>query len=98
MQYFGRIVFDRYLFPPYIPRKALDRKSFPSHDAVLFAFGRETDGVEGGNPLQAAVKEYKGNGENISALSLAIVNDDLLLRIREGMLYNKNHKRVRQKR
>jgi 25S rRNA (uracil2634-N3)-methyltransferase len=29
----GSIVFDRYLYPGYINRKALDKKSFPFHDA-----------------------------------------------------------------
>lgn len=37
--YMGRIVFDRCLLMPYIPRKALDKKSFPCHDACLFVFG-----------------------------------------------------------
>jgi 25S rRNA (uracil2634-N3)-methyltransferase len=33
--YEGSIVFDRYLYPGYINRKALDKKSFPSHDALV---------------------------------------------------------------
>jgi Domain of unknown function (DUF2431). len=37
--YKGRVVFDRCLLLPYIPRKALDKKSFPCHDACLFVFG-----------------------------------------------------------
>ena len=35
----GRIVFDKCTLPPYTPRKALDRKSFPCHDACFFVFG-----------------------------------------------------------
>ncbi len=38
-EYKGRVVFDRCLLPPYVPRKALDKKSFPCHDACLFVFG-----------------------------------------------------------
>jgi hypothetical protein len=38
-EYKGRVVFDRCLLPPYVPRKALDKKSFPCHDACLFIFG-----------------------------------------------------------
>jgi hypothetical protein len=36
--YIGRIVLDRCLVPPYVPRKALDRKSFPVHDACTYVF------------------------------------------------------------
>lgn len=36
----GRVVMDRNLFPPYVPRKALDRKSFPVHDACTYVFAR----------------------------------------------------------
>jgi 25S rRNA (uracil2634-N3)-methyltransferase len=38
LQYAGRIVLDRAVLPPYIPRKALDRKSFPCHDACIYIF------------------------------------------------------------
>jgi hypothetical protein len=38
-EYKGRVVFDRCLLLPYVPRKALDKKSFPCHDACLFVFG-----------------------------------------------------------
>jgi Domain of unknown function (DUF2431) len=37
--YWGRVVLDRALFPPYIPRKALHSKSFPIHDACTYIFG-----------------------------------------------------------
>lgn len=40
LEFLGRIVFDRCLFSPYIPRKALDRKSFPHHDACTYVFGQ----------------------------------------------------------
>ena len=38
VRYLGRVVLDRGLFPPYVPRKALDRKSFPCHDACTYIF------------------------------------------------------------
>jgi len=38
VRYLGRVVLDRCLFPPYVPRKALDRKSFPCHDACTYIF------------------------------------------------------------
>jgi hypothetical protein len=36
--YKGSIVFDRYLYPGYVNRKVLDKKSFPLHDARIFIF------------------------------------------------------------
>lgn len=39
LEYKGRVVFDRCMLPPYVPRKALDRKSFPCHDARTYVFG-----------------------------------------------------------
>ncbi|KAL9179438.1 hypothetical protein ACHAXT_008728 [Thalassiosira profunda] len=38
-EYKGRIAFDKCTLPPYTPRKALDRKSFPCHDACIYVFG-----------------------------------------------------------
>jgi hypothetical protein len=39
LDYAGRVILDRFLLPPYTPRKALDRKSFPCHDACFYVFG-----------------------------------------------------------
>ena len=41
LRYVGRVVMDRCLLPPYVPRKALDRKSFPVHDACTYVFSLE---------------------------------------------------------
>lgn len=38
LEYAGRIVLDRAVILPYVPRKALDRKSFPCHDACIYIF------------------------------------------------------------
>lgn len=38
VRFLYRVVLDRHLFRPYIPRKALDRKSFPCHDACTYIF------------------------------------------------------------
>jgi len=40
VRYLYRVVLDRCLLPPYTPRKALDRKSFPVHDACTYVFER----------------------------------------------------------
>lgn len=39
LSYHGRVVLDRATLPPYTPRKALDKKSFPCHDACIYIFG-----------------------------------------------------------
>lgn len=59
VKYLGRIVLDRCLLPPYIPRKALDRKSFSVHDACTYIFGLVADRKEDfshqqENPLEIA--------------------------------------------
>jgi hypothetical protein len=41
LQYTGRIVLDRSIIPPYTPRKALDSKSFPCHDACFYVFATQ---------------------------------------------------------
>ena len=68
VRYCGRVVVDRYLLPPYTPRKALDGKSFPFHDACTYVFDlvvaglNNEDGSSGGdtkrNPL---VESSAGN-------------------------------------
>ena len=42
------VVFDRYLYPGYTNRKALDRKSFPCNDALTYVFC-QTDRDYGGH-------------------------------------------------
>lgn len=39
LEFKGRVVLDKCLIPPYTPRKALDRKSFPCYDACVYIFG-----------------------------------------------------------
>jgi hypothetical protein len=38
IEHVASLVFDRMLFPGYVNRKALHRKSFPSHDAQVYVF------------------------------------------------------------
>ncbi len=46
LYYSGRIVLDRFLIPPYTPRKALDKKSFPCHDACFYIFAQDPTTVD----------------------------------------------------
>ena len=51
--YAGSVVFDRAAYPPYRPRKALDRSSFPISDAQTFVFVKGATAVskEGGGTI-----------------------------------------------
>ena len=46
LYYSGRIVLDRFLIPPYTPRKALDKKSFPCHDACFYIFAQDPTTID----------------------------------------------------
>jgi hypothetical protein len=43
LEYKGRLVFDKCIYQPYTPRKALDKRSFPCHDACVYIFGWKED-------------------------------------------------------
>ena len=101
VRYFGRVVLDRFLYPPYVPRKALDRKSFPCHDACTYIFdmqeqteNRNTD--KSNNPLTAMAvsdpSKVLDEGDDIaqSAKTLVAVTPDLILSIRARLLEQKN--------
>lgn len=64
-EYKGRVVFDKCLLPPYTPRKALDKKSFPCHDACLYVFGWKTQkhkDDQNNNSNKKKKKKHKKNG------------------------------------
>ena len=42
LAYRGCVAFDRTCYPPYVNRKALDKKSFPCSDAITYIFSRPT--------------------------------------------------------
>lgn len=54
--YKGRLVLDRCCFPPYRPRKALDKKSFSCHDACIYIFGWDGN-VDGGTGFVSTISE-----------------------------------------
>ncbi len=67
LEYKGRIAFDKCILPPYVPRKALDKKSFPCHDACLYIFGwreqllDETKNDSSCGNLPATIQRQKDN-------------------------------------
>lgn len=77
LYYSGRIVLDRFLLPPYTPRKALDKKSFPCHDACFFIFAQKST-TENQSPVITKKKRFSPtipcNGENCSE---NIINDTM---------------------
>jgi 25S rRNA (uracil2634-N3)-methyltransferase len=73
LEYVGRVVLDRFLLPPYTPRKALDRKSFPCHDACFFSFRQST-------------KNH--NVDKVKSMPGVPVTSDLIMSIRKRLLQN----------
>ena len=92
IKYCGRVALDRFTLSPYTPRKALDRKSFPCHDACIFVFGMEsatTTPDEGkvsfprSLPIDTDFSDnYAHVGEN-QLTTLVPVTRNLISRIRE---------------
>jgi 25S rRNA (uracil2634-N3)-methyltransferase len=64
IRYLGRVVLDRHLFPPYVPRKALDRKSFPCHDACTYIF-----------QLVSSKPIVQSQEQDLSSLDARVVSD-----------------------
>ena len=63
-EYRGRLVFDKCNLHPYVPRKALDKKSFPCHDACVYVFGFRKESTE------STIPDSDTNEEGISTTSL----------------------------
>ena len=95
MCYYGRVVFDRYIFPGYVPRKALDKKSFPSHDACTYVFGLDKKL----NPLTLAVSQLdeEDSDKKSAASCLVHVDKELLLKLRSQILEKKSARRKKSR-
>jgi len=81
IHYMGKVVLDRYLLPSYTPRKALDRKSFPCHDACFYIFKKE--GKSSKFPPTIDIDPSSNNASSSSAVS---VTSDLILSIRNSLM------------
>ena len=75
-KYVGRIVLDRALWQPYVPRKAKDAKSFPCHDACTYVFQRAKEGEVAEEESEPTWLDKK----------LIPVTEDLVLELRESWL------------
>ena len=88
IEFKGRVVFDKCLLPPYSPRKALDKKSFPCHDACLYVFGwKGRDLSLSGDSFQPSIEGSKVNEEpknhEIEDGYIIPVDKDLIGRVRD---------------
>jgi hypothetical protein len=86
--YSGRVVFDRFLLPPYIPRKALHHKSFPAHDACTYVFGLESTALD--LFASSSVAEFDVSDANSKlkpdATTLVPVTPELLRMLRSALM------------
>jgi hypothetical protein len=89
VKYMGRVVLDKYLMSPYMPRKALCRKSFPVHDACTYVFGLDAQEMDDDRPndpitlVSAATKLDPATGP---WTGLMAVTSELILLLREQFL------------
>ena len=100
----GRVVLDRATLSPYTPRKALDRKSFPCHDACTYVFRYIGNSSDGNN-----VKEKMGIGgdtersvpSTLESPNIVPVTEERILSIRSKLVRiakkKQNRKPKRQK-
>lgn len=78
--YLGRIVLDRASVPPYTPRKALDKKSFPCHDACVYIFG-----------LKSSEKGVFPSTINTKDATVEKVTVELVFKVRAAHLMKARH-------
>ena len=103
----GKIVLDRCNLPPYIPRKALDRKSFPCHDACDYVFGWSDGSGDDSNPSIPKADAEADQEDDISRIEPARIvklTTEMLERVRAVHLRNqevgaerKKHERTKGK-
>lgn len=87
--YLGRVVFDRFLFPPYVPRKALHHKSFPSHDACTFVFGLDRKGSLATDVIDFDKMSKINVTSEPNASTLVRVTPDLIRQLRSSFVNNR---------
>ena len=90
MKYKYRVVLDRSCFPPYRPRKALDKKSFSCHDACIYIFCWN---VADNHDLKLKTQDRK-----ISDKEIMEVNEDVIQRIRRVALNLGGNRALKNKR
>lgn len=66
LHFAGCVIFDRYLYPGYINRKVLDKKSFPLHDALVYIF--TIDNNQSNNTLNESTMVSLNDFENFQRI------------------------------
>jgi 25S rRNA (uracil2634-N3)-methyltransferase len=110
VRFLHRVVLDRTLFHPYIPRKALDRKSFPCHDACTYVFevfGASTkpgDSTAQDTSTSIILSDFN-ELQNVASLQFIRVTPHLICLLRNELLqhhestsYTSNSKTAKKKR
>ena len=88
VEYQGRVVLDKFTFVPYTPRKALDRKSFPCHDACTFIFGTSSGNNSSYSCPSSIPDSNVTRGDREDNVSVLVpVTRALIERIREKHLH-----------
>mmetsp|Transcript_22782 Transcript_22782/g.56286 ORF Transcript_22782/g.56286 Transcript_22782/m.56286 type:complete len:261 (+) Transcript_22782:401-1183(+) len=88
----GKVILDRFLFPPYRPLKALDRKSFPCHDACFYIFrsAKRSD-------AEAFPPTIDEEGEGGTEMPTTPITEDIILSIRSNLLQDASTETRRKK-
>jgi 25S rRNA (uracil2634-N3)-methyltransferase len=89
VKYRGRVVLDRFTMKPYTPRKALDRKSFPCHDACFYIFGvteqtKQSLGSDDSFPSSIPNETSNVDEGHEKSAALVPVTKDLIAKIRNA--------------
>ncbi|KAL3798495.1 hypothetical protein ACHAWO_011170 [Cyclotella atomus] len=97
-EYKGRVVFDKCLLKPYTPRKALDRKSFPCHDACFYVFGRSKV-IAGDYQPTIPIQDEKESFNSVVPVTESMIGElrALHLRLAEAKQGDRSRKRRRKK-
>lgn len=97
LHYVGKVILDRYLLPPYTPRKALDRKSFPCHDACFYIFATNSNSsVANGEDFLPTIGH--NSEEDFSYVPTLPITPRIILNIRRNLLLHAESKIADQKR
>ena len=98
LEYAGRIVLDKFLLPPYTPRKALDKKSFPCHDACFYIFQQKRKSLVADKDSKLFTATIDSNSINSEETpSLEPVTPELIMKIRRAIIDASVHKKGNKK-
>lgn len=102
----GRIILDRATLPTYTPRKALDRKSFPCHDACFYIFAKQSTSTSPAGtaspttiPKTGSVRSDKDRAPlPVSPETIGKIRDTLLSAARTRKHSAQNRQRAKRRR